>query len=396
MSSEALIRARDLGKSYQIFARPWDRLGHLFFGRRRGLRREIDAVRGVSFSVGRGETVGVVGQNGSGKSTLLQLVAGTLRPTTGVCEVQGRVAAILDLGAGFNLDFTGGENIFMNATILGLTTEEIAERYDDIVDFAGIGDFVDQPVKTYSSGMYLRLAFAIAVSVRPDVLLVDEVLAVGDARFQAKCLERMHTIQREGTTILFVSHAAELVRRFCNRCLWLEAGRLILDGDAAAVTDRYLDFVKSLDGNGAGPKPAATIFPGQVTLARLRSVEMSADSVDIHDTLRVTIDYEILDDGLRNFLLGVAIYTLNRNYVFGPNTALDDVSIPTTPGRHRVSYCIPRVPLLGGSYLVDVGLFLDRGLVCLDYRVEAGRFVVRAPYVAEGLVHIDHRWEVRE
>jgi len=244
--------------------------------------------------------------------------------------------------------------------------------------------------------MYLRLAFAIAVSVRPDVLLVDEVLAVGDARFQAKCLDRMRTIQRDGTTILFVSHATELVRRFCNRCIWLEEGRLILDGDAAAVTDRYLDFVSSLDGNGAGPKAAATIFPGQGTLARLRSVELAADSVDIHEALRVTIEYEILDDGLRNFLVGVAIYTLNRSYVFGPNTALDDVTLPSTPGRHRVSYCIPRVPLLGGSYLLDVGLFLERGLVCLDYRVEAGRFVVRAPYVAEGLVHIDHRWEVGE
>jgi ABC-type polysaccharide/polyol phosphate transport system ATPase subunit len=395
MSSEAVIRARELGKTYQMFRRPWDRLGQLLFGRSRGLQREVHALRGVSFSVGRGETVGVIGQNGSGKSTLLQLIAGTLRPTAGACDVHGRVAALLDLGAGFNLDFTGRENIFINATILGLTAEEIAERYDDIVAFASIGDFVDQPVKTYSSGMYLRLAFAIAVSVRPDVLLVDEVLAVGDTRFQAKCLDRMRGVQQSGTTILFVSHSSELIRRFCNRCLWLEGGRLMLDGDAAAVTDRYLDFVTSLDGNGRAAKAAAAIFPGQGTLARLCSVE-AAESVDIHDTLRITIEYEILDEGLKNFLVGVAIYTLNRNYVFGPNTALDGVSLPATPGRHRVSYCIPRVPLLGGSYIFDVGLFLDRGLVCLDYRVEAGRFMVQAPYVAEGLVHIDHRWEVNE
>lgn len=394
MSFEPRVAARDLGKRYELYAQPRDRLRQVLWGTSRTFYDTVQALDGVSFSVDRGETVGIVGQNGSGKSTLLQILAGTLQPTQGSCQVQGRVAALLELGAGFSPDFTGRENVYLNAAILGFQRAETDARFADIAAFADIGDFIDRPLKTYSSGMYLRLAFAVAVSVDPDVLLIDEALAVGDLRFQIKCLERMRVLQQRGVTILFVSHSVELVRRFCQRCLWLEDGRLRLDGPAATVTERYVEHMTALttDTDGQPRLPA----DGLGTLARIHSITLSSARLSAFDALRVTVDYEILEDNLARFLLGVAIYTLERRYVFGPNTALDEVDVPGRRGRHRVAYVIPRLPLLGGTYMIDVGLFLDRGLACLDYRLDAARFVVDAQYFAEGLVHIDHRWEVTE
>jgi ABC-type polysaccharide/polyol phosphate transport system ATPase subunit len=393
MSSDITVRVRDLAKRYGLYGRPADRLRELVLGRRSG-GREVHAVDGVSFTVRRGETVGVIGQNGAGKSTLLQLLAGTLQPTVGTCEVRGRLAALLELGTGFHPEFTGRENVHLAATVLGLSRLEIDRRFDAIAAFADIGAFLDAPVKTYSTGMYVRLAFAVAVSIEPDVLLVDEALAVGDLRFQAKCLAHMRGIQERGATILFVSHSVEQVRRFCDRALWLEGGRLVLDGPAGVVTDRYVEHLTALGGPGEAANAPLAAELG--TLARIESVTISSTTLGPFDPLTVTVEYEILEPHLPTFLLGVALYTLERRYVFGPNTALDDVAVPGTRGRHRVTYVVPRLPLLGGSYMVDAGLFLDRGLACLDYRLDAGRFVVEGPYFTEGLVHIDHRWEVAE
>ncbi|MGH7962843.1 MAG: ABC transporter ATP-binding protein [Candidatus Binatia bacterium] len=393
MSSEVVLDIQHLGKCYQIYNKPQDRLKQTLWRGRRQFYHEFWALKDLSFLVSRGETLGIIGKNGSGKSTLLQIIAGTVTPTEGVCEVRGRVATLLELGAGFNPEFTGRENVYMNAAILGLSLSEIEARYSDIVSFAAIGEFIDQPVKTYSSGMYMRLAFAVAISVEPDILLVDEALAVGDVRFQAKCLEHMRALQQKGATILFVSHATEQVKRFCHRCLWLDEGRLVLDGEAAWVTDRYFDNMTADQGNGSAAVP---LIPDLGVLARIRSVELSSQTLESLTPLRVTVDYEILETPITTFLLGVALFTTDRSYIFGPNTALDGIPVPFTVGRHRVIYTIPRMPLLGGTYVVDVGLFLDRGLVCLDYRLDAARFVVHAPYFTEGLVHIEHSWEVCE
>jgi ABC-type polysaccharide/polyol phosphate transport system ATPase subunit len=394
MSSDATIRVENLAKRYELYARPRDRLKQLLWGAGQAFYDEVRALEDVSVTVRTGETVGIVGQNGSGKSTLLQIIAGTLQPTRGACVVRGRVAALLELGAGFSPEFTGRENVYLNAAILGLRRAEIDACFDSIAGFADIGAFIDRPLKTYSTGMYLRLAFAVAVSVDPDVLLIDEALAVGDLRFQIKCLERMRALQQRGVTILFVSHSVELIRRFCQRCLWLEAGRLQADGPTTTVTDRYIEHLNLLDGGKNGK--AHVVAAGLGTLARIDHVTLADTQLMAFAGLRVTVDYEILEESLPRFLVGVAIYTLERGYVFGPNTALDDVEVPGARGRHRVSYVIPRLPLLGGTYMIDVGLFLDRGLACLDYRLDAARFVVDTPYFAEGLVHIEHRWEVSE
>ena len=391
MSSEIAVSAHDLSKEYRLYARPHDRLRQMLLGGRRRLYHPVGAVEGVSFEIHRGETVGIVGQNGSGKSTLLQLIAGTLRPTRGTCAARGRVAALLELGAGFDGELTGRENVHLNATVLGLRRAEIEARFDAIAAFADIGEFLDHPVKTYSTGMFVRLAFAVAVSVEPDVLLIDEALAVGDLRFQIKCLERLRALQQRGVTIVLVSHSVDQVKRFCARCLWLDGGRLVMDGPAGLVADRYAEYMTAAAGT-PGPMPP---LDGLGTLAAIRGVTLSHTTRDAFEPLTVTVDYEILEDRLPTFLLGVAIFTLERGYVFGPNTALDDVAVPTTRGRHRVQYVLPRLPLLGGTYMVDVGLFLDRGLACLDYRVDAGRFTVETAYFSEGMVHLDHRWEVQ-
>jgi lipopolysaccharide transport system ATP-binding protein len=248
MSSNSIaIRVQNLSKCYQIYNRPQDRLKQSLMPR---LRRwvgqtpatyyqEFWALKDVSLEVPRGKTIGIIGRNGSGKSSLLQVVAGTLTPTSGNIYVYGRVAALLELGAGFNPEFTGRENVFMNAAILGLGQAEIEQRYDSIVEFAAIGDFINQPIKTYSSGMYARLAFAVAVNVDPDILVVDEVLSVGDEAFQRKCFGRIEKIKEKGGTILFVSHSAGTIIDLCDQTILMDAGERILTGLPKTVVSVY-------------------------------------------------------------------------------------------------------------------------------------------------------------
>jgi lipopolysaccharide transport system ATP-binding protein len=242
MSSEPVIAAEGLGKCYHIYAEPADRLKQMIIGPRRKLYTEFWALRDVSFEVRAGETVGFLGQNGAGKSTLLQLVCGTLSPSAGRVRVAGRISALLELGVGFNPEFTGLENVFLYGALLGLTRSEMEARLDKILAFADIGEFVRLPVKTYSSGMLVRLAFSVAVNVDPRVLIVDEALAVGDARFAARCLRMINALRDGGATILFVSHDSDAVRRFCTRAFVLDRGSIITKGNPVDVVNWYHAF----------------------------------------------------------------------------------------------------------------------------------------------------------
>lgn len=233
------IEANHLSKTYAIFSSPQDRLKQLLFRSRRKYYREFHALHDVSFSISKGETVGIVGRNGSGKSTLLQMLCGTLRPTSGSALVRGRIAALLELGAGFNPEFTGRENVFLNATILGMREAQIRERFHLIESFAAIGDFIDQPVKRYSSGMFARLAFAVAINVDPDILIVDEALSVGDEAFQRKCFSRIDELRDKGTTVLFVSHSAGAIIELCDRAILLHQGERLLTGSPRDVVSWY-------------------------------------------------------------------------------------------------------------------------------------------------------------
>ena len=240
MSSEIAIKVENLSKCYQIYDQPHDRLKQSIYPRLQRLvgqqpkqyHREFWALKDVSFEVNKGEAFGIIGRNGAGKSTLLQMICGTLSPTSGSVEVEGTVAALLELGSGFNPEFTGRENVYLNASVLGLTQEETDEKYDEIAAFADIGDFLEQPTKTYSSGMLMRLAFAVNTCVDPEILIVDEALGVGDAPFQSKCFKRLRQLINDGTSILFVSHDISTVRSICSRALWLKSGQTEMWGDA--------------------------------------------------------------------------------------------------------------------------------------------------------------------
>lgn len=240
MSFEVAIRAENLSKCYQIYDAPKDRLLQMLVRGRKRFYREFWALDDVSLTIARGETVGIIGRNGSGKSTLLQLIYGTLMPTRGSVQGHGRIAALLELGSGFNPEFTGRENVYVNAAVLGLSRAEIDARFDDIIAFANIGDFLDQPIKIYSSGMLVRLAFAVSVCVEPEILIVDEALAVGDASFQFKCLNRLEELAAKGTTLLFVSHDMSMVKRFCHRVIYLRAGRVVASGSPDEMAELHL------------------------------------------------------------------------------------------------------------------------------------------------------------
>jgi lipopolysaccharide transport system ATP-binding protein len=251
MSSDIAIKVKGVSKSYQIYDKPSDKLKQflvpkllaLFGKKHHQYFREFWALKDISFEVKRGETVGIIGQNGSGKSTLLQMICGTLNTTVGEIVTQGRIAALLELGSGFNPDFTGRENVYMNAALLGLTRQEIDGKFEEIAAFADIGDFIDQPVKTYSSGMVVRLAFAVQAQFDPDILIVDEALAVGDAKFQAKCFNRLKQLKDNGTSILLVTHSSEQIVTHCDYAVLLDHGKEIIKGEPKHIVNRYMDLL---------------------------------------------------------------------------------------------------------------------------------------------------------
>jgi len=398
MSSDFAIKVENLSKCYQIYDKPRDRLLQGIMPRLQRLTgkeikkycTEFWALKNVSFEVKKGETVGIIGKNGSGKSTLLQMICGTLTPTSGSVQSNGRVAALLELGAGFNPEFTGRENVYMNASILGLTKLETDARIDKIASFADIGGFIDQPVKTYSSGMYVRLAFSVAIHVEPEILIIDEALAVGDIIFQMKCLDKMAEIRQNGTTILFVSHGLEQVKRFCTSAIWLEHGEIRQSGESNFVSDQYRDISLIASDTSQNTKKRETIKISAP--ASLKTVEISNCKLAPFDSLSVRVTYTIGDQPLPKLLLGVAIKDSKGTYIFGPNTYLDNVEIPHSPGTHVVEYSIQKIPLLTGTFLLDVGLFTDAGLVCLDYLANAAEICVVADYFSEGVVYIEHQW----
>ena len=251
LSEKISIRVNDVSKCYHIYDGSRSRFKQLLypglqriFGRNLGkYYSEFWALKKISFEIQKGETVGIIGRNGSGKSTLLQIISGILSPSHGSVEAHGRIAALLELGSGFNGEFTGSENVFINGALLGLSREEIEEKYDNIVSFADIGKFIDRPVKTYSSGMMIRLAFAVQSQIDPDILIVDEALSVGDAKFQVKCFERLRQLKENGTSILFVSHSSEQIVTHCNRAILLEGGEEFISGNPRDVVNRYMDLL---------------------------------------------------------------------------------------------------------------------------------------------------------
>ncbi|MFA3760738.1 ABC transporter ATP-binding protein [Yersinia sp. 2466 StPb PI] len=396
MSSNTTIHVNKVSKCYFIYDNPKYRLigpfinkiRKLIGAREKNYYKEHWALKDLNFCIEKGDSVGIVGKNGAGKSTLLQMLTGTLSPTEGTIKVNGRIAALLELGAGFNPEFTGHENIYMNASILGLSKEEIDYRYDEIVSFAEIGDFISQPVKTYSSGMYVRLAFAVAANIQPDILIIDEALAVGDIRFQLKCLKHMNKLKEDGTTILFVSHSPEQVKRFCNKAIWIDGGTIRASGTANDVCDQYNDFMYQIQhSDSSGQDNRCAGAP-----AKILSTKISSNYLKTGSNLSLTIEYEVNDNEVDGLMVGAALYSSERKYLYGINTGLDGIIISNKKGVHTVVYNIPNIPLLPGTFSFDVGLMGDRSLIGFDYITDAEKFTIYNDYEGEGIIKIEHEW----
>jgi teichoic acid transport system ATP-binding protein len=406
---DKMIRVNNLVKKYNMYEQPIDRLKETLSITNKCYHKEFVALNGLTFDVEKGDAVGILGKNGSGKSTLLKMVTGVLTPTSGELVINGKIAAILELGAGFNMEYSGIENIYLNGTMMGYTKDEMNEKIESIIEFADIGDFINQPVKIYSSGMFARLAFAVAINVDPDILIVDEALAVGDTRFQIKCIDKMKSLKEKGTTILFVSHATEQIKRFCNKAIWLKDGKIKAQGEASEIADLYEDFMKygekdnrkdvRIQKKSAEEKSNDGSFRVPVdedTLASIAEVKLSKNKLRSFEDLEVEVTYDIYRDEIKGFLVGAAIYTPSREYIFGPNTFLEKVEVPNTFGRHKIVYKIPRMPLLGGTYTIDVGIFTDESIVNLDYKQAVCEFSIANKYISEGKFYINHEWNVLE
>ena len=399
-----VIRAEELSKCYHLYERPTDRLRQLLWGRGHCYYREFWALRNASFEVAPGEVLGIVGRNGAGKSTLLQLVCGTLTPSAGTIAVNGRVAALLELGAGFNQEFSGRENVFLAASILGLSTAEINARFERIVDFSGIRDFIDQPVKTYSSGMYVRLAFSVATNVDPDVLLIDEALSVGDGEFARKSFDRIMEFKKAGKTILFCSHSLYQVEAICSRVLWLDHGQIRAQGGAAEVVRAYNDYLTA-----AAPPPGAEatrideerkMEPAK-GVARLTGIKVTVDghggqSLEaVSGKSEVSIDVAFISDpSLPCPSVAAGFMWQDTRVVCSASTHWDRVPIERAPdGSGEVGLVFPRLPLLKGSYWVAVYLFCENGIHVYDCTNVAAEVKVSQTTLEQGIVSLPHSWK---
>lgn len=387
----------NLTKVYQLYNRPLDRLKETFSISQKKYSKEHYALKNINLHIDKGDSIGIVGTNGSGKSTLLKLITGVVTPTEGEVISRGKIAALLELGAGFNQEYTGLENIYLNGTMMGYTEEEMKKRVPDIIEFADIGDFLYQPVKTYSSGMFARLAFAVSINVEPDILIVDETLSVGDTRFQMKCIDKMKELRESGTTILFVTHATEQIKRFCTRGIWIKQGEIAADGEASHVVDMFDNFMKygekSL--NDEFEDAEFTLPDDETCLASIHKVKLNKEQFHAFEPLEVEVTYDIYDKNMVDFQVGVAIFNQDRSvYVYGPNTNLDKFFVPQNQGRHVVVYQIPSLTLLSGSYVIDVGIFNSDGIVNLDYKTSCQGFSVTSDYFSEGMIHFEHQWIV--
>jgi len=400
MSSEAIaIHCRDVGKAYRLYRRPSDRLREFFWPWGHSLGKTFHALEGINFEMRKGEVLGVIGLNGAGKSTLLQLITGTLEPSSGTIATHGRVAAILELGSGFNPDFSGRENIYLNAATLGLSRAEIESRLKEIVAFADIGEHIDHPVKTYSSGMLIRLAFSIATSVDPDILIIDEALSVGDGAFGKKSFDRIMRIKERGATILFCSHVLFHIDTFCDRVLWLDRGRQRALGDGRRVLLDYKAFLEDHSQHTHRNNPQASL-----TLQRshtfFETVEVDIDD-HLGDALQgisrqsgLTVKMSFSSDPTLPCPSLAVVISDERGRIVGSASSLT-VGLTATrdsSGRGRVYFSLPRLMLNRGHYLLGVYLFCERGLHGYDMRDPVARFSMSNDGIEQGDWLIEGDW----
>jgi len=430
--TDVAIQVRDVHKIYRRYSRrkQFATLKSAFLSGSvlKDLRPDavLEALKGVSFDVAKGTTFGIVGRNGSGKSTMLKLIAGIGKPTTGGIRVDGRVSALIELGAGFHPEISGRENVYINGLMLGLSRREVGARFDEIVRFAELDEFIDAPVKTYSSGMYMRLGFAVAINVDPDVLLVDEVLAVGDEAFTHKCLDKFAELRRRGRTILLVTHSLDLVTRFCDEALWLDAGAVRAQGDPKRVIDAYLmDVARSEDQElAAASRPnSAALHPESQTNPESRIPNSEGEPPDMFKAAegrwgsreveitgvemigasgqpahlfqsgeRVDIRlYVRANQRVNDFAFGIGIFNADGICCYGTNTHIEGASANELSGEGLVILTIDSLDLVEGTYKLDVAVHRQNGAP-YDYHRLLYTFRVKSPRKDVGIFRPPHHW----
>ncbi len=431
MKPENAIEVKDVVKKFKIY---FDK-GHtlkektLFRGRRKYEERKV--LNGISFEVKKGEAVGLIGSNGCGKSTTLKLLTKIMYPDSGQIEMCGRVSSLIELGAGFHPDMSGRENIYINASIFGLSKKEINSRMEDIIAFSGLRDYLDNPVRTYSSGMYMRLAFSVAINVDADILLIDEILAVGDANFQAKCFDKLREIQFHGTTIVLVAHDTSAIEGFCSKAIWINKGKIAEQGKAGEVVDAYLAFmngkkieelhkmeelhehkIKDLHKEEKRKKDRKEIKQKEaktnetedtnhfgrmdIEIDRAEMINENGEAATIFQTgeyLKINIYYKV-NKPLTEYVFGVGIYNLNGETLYGNNTQLDHIRIPHTNNEGCVIFHLKNLPLLSGKYILNVGI-VDTDGTPLDFYRNYCTFDVVSKDRSTGYFSIEHSWETR-
>lgn len=387
------ISVKNLSKNYRLFDHPGDRIKQFFSLGLKRYHREFTALNNVSFDIKKGETVGIIGRNGSGKSTLLQLICGILKPTSGSVKVNGRISALLELGAGFSPELTGRENVYFQGTLMGFTKAQMAERFDEIAAFADIGEFMDQPVRIYSSGMFVRLAFAVSVHVLPDILIVDEALAVGDMEFQERSMERIKHLQRQGCTIILVTHAIPAVRNFCNTAIWLNSSQLQQVGIADQVCLAYQNHITHQTRQRFhAVSPPAT----RTQHASGREKSVFIDQVTVENPLllvgepcqiRCRIGRSLIGKSVSDFGIGIQIHNEQGKLVSIFNTVRDDVQLPAEVNDVRLR--LAQTSFIPGRYRISVNLCDRDATFAYDQFDHCAEFEVRAEFNQKGIP----RWE---
>ncbi len=398
----SVIRFEQISKKYELGSGHPRSLQEIFVQRRlRGARESFWALRNVSFNIQAGERVALIGSNGSGKSTALKLISRVINPTDGRLTTMGRVAGLLELGTGFHPDLTGRENIFLNGSILGISRRDIQRQLNAIVDFADIGPFIDVQVRNYSSGMVVRLGFAITTLLQPDILLIDEVLAVGDQNFQRKCIERLEELQGAGVTLIFVSHSMEQVRRLCQRAIWIDHGEVQVDGDAEEVAGVYLDA------QAAGNQPRYAPQFGGASHQRWGSFCAEITKVEMlnrdgscppyfktGDFFRLRIHY-MAHQRIEQPTFGMAFYRRDGVHVNGPNSYREGYAIPYIEGRGYIDYILDHLPLIQGEYEITTVIYNYDSTIPYDHQHRLHLLEVRASgaWLEEGVVHMGGGWQ---
>lgn len=397
--SEYAIDIQNITKTYNMYKKPSDRFKEALNPMKKTYHDLFYALKDVTMQIKKGEMIGFVGENGSGKSTILKIITGVLTPTSGSMKIDGKISALLELGSGFNPEYSGYENIFLNGMVLGFSREEMEERVDDVIKFADIGDHLYQPVKTYSSGMFVRLAFAVAINVDPDILIVDEALAVGDLEFQLKCMEKFTEIKNSGKTILFVSHDVNSVRRFCDRSFWLKNGEVVEHGDTMDVTTNYENFLKKKSIKTVDREKTIQneeTVPDIIEVDKATLLNYALEPLEIvtqDEKVIVKLEYTVKNDTIKSPVCGVAIRTVDNNYVCGLNTLLDGVKIPWKKGKNVFYLEYGKMSLLTGEYYFDIAFFEEHATVPLVYKTKYLNMFISGRYAGEGIVILDHEWK---